>query len=179
MLAHFEDLNFSFLEFDIRDTHFLLAHDLDSHMLASLLMNSRLDQSELALPQGLFDVIEVEQIRVSNHLLYCSHPLVLFLQTRQVVGSGLVRREYQLEGEQLLILKHLLRLVLQKYSDQVVHAFMLFLIFVLVDIKLLPKKTIPILLQLGLRGLSEHFSFYLLGIPIIVDAEVIQHWRLT
>ena len=53
---------------------------------------------------------------------------------------------------------------------------MLFFIFVFVYIKFLSEEAIPVLFELGLSSLSEHFSFDLLRILVIVNAEVIQNW---
>lgn len=53
---------------------------------------------------------------------------------------------------------------------------MLFFIFVFVYIKFLSEEAIPVLFELGLSSLSEHFSFDLLRILVIVYAEVIQNW---
>lgn len=55
----------------------------------------------------------------------------------------------------------LLWLILDEYSNQVVHALVLVFMLVPVDIELLAKKAIPILLEFCLSCLSYHLSFNL------------------
>ena len=100
VLTHFKNFDFSSLQFYILHSHFLLAHDLDSDLVGSLLMNGRLDESELALAQWLLHLIEVSQRTVPNHLPDRLHPLILLFLRQQVIGARLVRWEDQLKWMQ-------------------------------------------------------------------------------
>ena len=80
MLTHFENFNFSSLQLDILHRHLPLGHDLDSHGLSALLVDSRLHKAELALAERLLDLVEVKDVRVPDDLLDRSHP-TLFLLT--------------------------------------------------------------------------------------------------
>lgn len=62
VLAHLEDLNLAALQFDILHRHLLLLHDLDGDGLEGLFVHGRLNKTELALAEGLLDLIEVEDI---------------------------------------------------------------------------------------------------------------------
>lgn len=61
VLTHFEDFNLTALQLDVLHGHFFLAHDLDGHLLAGFLVNTCLDQTELAFAECLLDFVEVEQ----------------------------------------------------------------------------------------------------------------------
>ena len=80
MLTHFENFNFSPLQLDILHRHLPLGHDLDSHGLSALLVDSRLHKAELALAERLLDLIKVKDVRVPDDLLDRGHP-TLFLLT--------------------------------------------------------------------------------------------------
>ena len=80
VLAHLENFDFSSLQFNILHRHLSLGHDLDSHGLSALLVDSRLHKAELALAERLLDLVEVKDVRVPDDLLDCSHP-TLFLLT--------------------------------------------------------------------------------------------------
>ena len=80
MLTHFENFNFSSLQLDILHRHLPLGHDLDSHGLSALLVDSGLHKAELALAERLLDLVEVKDVRVPDDLLDRSHP-TLFLLT--------------------------------------------------------------------------------------------------
>ena len=62
MLTHFENFDFSSLKFDILHRHLPLGHDLDSHGLSALLMDSGLHKTKLTFAKRLFDLVEVEDI---------------------------------------------------------------------------------------------------------------------
>lgn len=49
VLAHLQDFDFTSLELNILNRHFLLGHDLDSNLFASLLVDTGLDQTEFTL----------------------------------------------------------------------------------------------------------------------------------
>ena len=68
----------------------------------------------------------------------------------------------------------LLDLILDEDSDEVVHTFVLLLGLVLVDVELLAQETVPILLELGFGGLSDHLSFELDAVLVLAGHEVVQ-----
>ena len=61
----------------------------------------------------------------------------------------------------------LLRLVFDEDTNQVMHAFVLIFLSVLVHVQFLSKKAIPILFELGLGGFADHLSLNLNGIFFI------------
>ena len=65
----------------------------------------------------------------------------------------------------------LLRLVLDENTDQVVHTLVLVLLTVFVHIELLAQETVPILLKLGLGGLTDHLTLNLDGMFVILVEE--------
>lgn len=75
VLTHFQDFDFSSLEFHVLNCHFLLAHDFNGDLLSSLLVVSGLDQSKLSFSECLFDFIKVKQVWVANHFLNSLDPL--------------------------------------------------------------------------------------------------------
>ena len=98
MLAHLQNFNFSALKLHVRDCHFLLRHDLNSNTLACFLMNTLFNKAKLSLAQGIFDVIEVIQTRVTYDFLNSFDPFLLFFKSKEVVSSDLVGWENQFEG---------------------------------------------------------------------------------
>lgn len=62
MLAHFENLNFSPLQFDILNGHLLLGHDLNRDSLSSLPVDSTLYKTKFALAKSFLDFVIVEHV---------------------------------------------------------------------------------------------------------------------
>jgi hypothetical protein len=138
VLAHLEDLNFSALKLYVRDCHFLLGHDLNGNTLACLLMNTLFNKAKLSLAQGVFDVIEVIQTRVTNDFLDSLDPFLFFFKSKKVVGSDLIGWENQFEWvESSRTVQMLLWFVLDEDSNQIVHAFVFVLMLVSVDVQFL------------------------------------------
>ena len=61
-------------------------------------MNTLFNKAKLSLAQGIFDVIEVIQTRVTYDFLYSFDPFLLFFKSKEVVSSDLVGWENQFEG---------------------------------------------------------------------------------
>ena len=140
VLTHFEDLNLTSLKFNILNRHLLLGHNLDCHRLPRLFVKGRLDETKLTFSKSLFDLIEIEDIGVSDNLFDCCHPSLLLSAVREVVGSGLVWREDQLERiENGCAVELLLSLVFDEDTNQTMHTLMLLFSLILVDIELLAK----------------------------------------
>lgn len=175
VLAHLKDFNFPSLELDVTDSHFLLAHDLDGHQLARLLVDGGLNQAELALAQGFLDFVEVAQGGVANHFLDGFDPLLFFFLSKEVVSSDFVGREDELEGVKGGgAVQVLLRLVLDEDADEVVHALVLVLVLVLVHVELLAQEAVPVLLELGFRGLPDHLALDLHAVLVVRLEEVLE-----
>ena len=75
MLANLEHLDFSFLQLQFFQWHVLLLDDLDGDFLLSLLVNSALDNTELAFAQIFLDRVEVINTGITNGLFDLLHPL--------------------------------------------------------------------------------------------------------
>ena len=162
VLAHFENLDFPSLQLDVLDGHLFLAHDLDCNTLASLLVDSRFDQSEFTFSKRLFDLVVVEKVTVADSLLDSIHPLILVLLFQQVVGSWLVSRENQCERvENSRAVQVFFRVIFDENSTKIMHAFVLLLVLVFVHIELIAKQAIPVFLKLGFSGFPDHFTFEL------------------
>lgn len=93
MLTHLQNLNFSFLKFNILHSHFLLGHYFYCHCFSSLLVSSWLNQTKFTLADGLFELIKVLKICVTNNLFDDVHPSFLVLLIKQVVSPWFVARE--------------------------------------------------------------------------------------
>jgi hypothetical protein len=65
----------------------------------------------------------------------------------------------------------LLRLILDKDTNQIVHALVLIFLSILIDIELFAEKTVPVLFKLGFCGLADHLSLDLNGILFICSEE--------
>jgi hypothetical protein len=100
VLAHFKDFNLTSLQFDVTDSHLLFRHNLYSNTFTGLFVDGGLNETKLALAQCVFDVVEVEQIAVTDNLLYRSHPLLFIFLCQQVVAASLVPWEDEFERVQ-------------------------------------------------------------------------------
>lgn len=82
VLAHFQDFDFTSLEFNILDRHLLLRHNLDSYLFAGLLVDTGLNETEFTLSESLLDLVEIEKTGVADDLLDGFNPIVfVFLVT--------------------------------------------------------------------------------------------------
>lgn len=172
VLTHLENLNLATLQLHILNRHLLLGHDFNGDSLARLLVDGRLDEAELALAERLLDLVEIEDVGVTNDRFDGGHPTLLFGAVREVVASSLVGREDELEGVQHGgAVKLFLSLILDEHANERVHALVLFLAFVLVDVKLLAQEAVPILLKLGLSGLADHLTLDLNRAAALVGLE--------
>lgn len=90
MLADFEHFDFSFEQLDIFKGKFFFLDDLHSYFFARFFVLSSLDEAVLTFTEGLFKLVEVVQVGVSNCLLNLVYPLVSLNQSVQVVYSPLV-----------------------------------------------------------------------------------------
>lgn len=101
MLTHFENFNFSALQFHIADCHFLFAHNFNSDLLASFLVYGSFDQSKFAFAKSLLDIIKIKQISIANSLTNSGYPLLFIFNAQQVVQALTSVRENQSKWMQL------------------------------------------------------------------------------
>ena len=73
----------------------------------------------------------------------------------------------------------LFRVVIDKHTDQVVHALVLFFSLILVNVQLFTKEAVPILLELALAGFTNHFTFKLNAVIISKSNEFVESWTST
>lgn len=59
------------------------------------------------------------------------------------------------------------------------HAFMFFLLPVLVDVEFFAEEAVPVLLELSLRSLSDHFTFELNTVHLTLGHEIRHGWALA
>merc|ERR1719265_756082 len=162
VLAHFKNFNFSPLELNILDFHFRFGHDLNSNLLASLLVDSLFDQTKLTFAKRLLHFIEVEKGRIANDFLDGCDPSVHRFFVKQVVSPLFISWEYQSKRvEHSIPIQVFWIFFLDKNANQIVHALVLVVILFLVDIQLLAEQAVPILLEFGFCSLSDHLAFKL------------------
>jgi hypothetical protein len=99
VLTHLQDFYLTTLKLNISDGHLLFGHDLDSDVLAGLLVYGGLNEPELALAECLLDVVEVGEGGVPDDLLHGLDPPQLLIEALEVVGARLRGREDQ--GERI------------------------------------------------------------------------------
>ena len=93
MLAHFENFNLPALLKHLNMSHVLLFDLLYGDTLSSLLVHSKLDETELALAKRLVELIELEDVDVAHCLLQAIHPQLLFLFLWEEDQARFIRRD--------------------------------------------------------------------------------------
>ena len=102
-------------------------------------------------------------------------PLFLVFFVQKIIGSWLVAREDQAERIQNSArVKVLFWFILNKDSNQVMHALVLLFRLVLVHVKFFTEEAVPILFEFGLSCFSDHFSLKLDTVLVFTRHEVIE-----
>lgn len=78
MLAYLEDFDLPLEQLLILDVQVPLLDNLDGDLLLRVLVDAALDYAVLALPEGLPEVVEVEDVRITDRFLYGIHPFLFF-----------------------------------------------------------------------------------------------------
>lgn len=88
-------------------------------------------------------------------------PLIPQVFINEVELSSLVWEDQRDWVQNVLLVKRFIFIDSNENSDKIDHCFMLFISFLLIDIKLLVFKNVVILLELVLFSLSHHFTLKL------------------
>merc|ERR1719329_1823491 len=177
MLTHFQNLDLSFLKFNILHGHFFLRHYFDSHLFTSLLMDSRFDETKLTFTNGLFELVVVEKICVTNYFFDDVHPPLFVFLIKKVIRSWFVSWEDERKWiECCLLIQMLFRIVVDEHAYKVVHTLVLFFSLVLVNVQFFSKKTVPIFFEFAFACFTNHFTFELNAIIVSKCYEIVKPW---
>ena len=121
MLAHLEHFYLPLQQLEILQTQFFLLDDLNGALPPGAFVDRLLDKTVLTLSEVILQFVEVIEIGVTDCLLNCAYPLLLFLNGVQVINAPFIRED-QHEGVQFLVVfNHVFDLILYVDARQTLH----------------------------------------------------------
>lgn len=147
-------------------------------------MFSSLDETILSFSEGLFKIIKIMKVSVSDGLLDLLDPLISLSKGIQVINSSFVgENQHEWVKNCRIVLEQFFSLTFNENTCQTLHIFMLLISLIFVRVKFLTEENIPVFSKLTSLllffddlsfDMDRSFTFALLACGLVKS-----HWKTT